>query len=183
MKKAKRVLDMQDDRLKMIDHGRAIFIQGELDETLVSTLNSRILALRKNSKKPITIFINSPGGKIGPSKVLLGLLKTPDQMGRTCLINTVATGRAISAAAHLLASGDYIISYPNAYIHFHGIWTNVEEITAEQAGNLQDEMLSINKNTATDLAAAVFNRMLLNYESQASNAFCAGGFGKTTKTL
>ncbi len=165
MRKLKGLLDKSNDEEKMIDQGRAIFVQGCLDDALVSTLTPQILALRKIPKKPITVFIDSIGGNIEACKVLLGLLKTPDQMGRTCLINTVVTGRACSSAAYLLASGDYIISYPNAYIHFHGIRTNVEEITAEQAGNLQDEMLSINKSTASTLAATVFNRMLLNYRS------------------
>jgi ATP-dependent protease ClpP protease subunit len=165
MKKLKRVLDKSNDKEKMIDHGRAIFVQGDLDETLVSTLTPQILALRKKALKPMTVFIDSTGGNINACKVLMGLLNTPDQMGRTCLINTVVTGRACSAAAHLLASGDYIISYPNAYIHFHGIRTNAEGITAEQAGSLQDEMLSLNKSTATNLAATVFDRMLLNYRS------------------
>jgi ATP-dependent protease ClpP protease subunit len=165
MKKFKRALDKSNDKEKMVDPGRAIFVQGDMDEALVSALTPKIIALRKNPKKPITVFIDSPGGSVGVYKTLLGLLKTPDQMGRTCLINTVATGRAFSAAAHLLASGDYIIAYPNASIRFHGIRTHVEEITAEQAGKLQDEMISIDKSTATSLAATVFNRMLLNYES------------------
>jgi len=165
MKKLKGVLDNSSDRGKMIDPGRAIFVQGDLDEALVSTLTPKIIALRKNPQKPISVFIDSTGGSMGVYKTILGLLKTPDQMGRTCLINTVVTGRACSAAAHLLASGDYIISYPNACIHFHGIRTHVEEITAEQAGKLQDEMISIGKSTATNLAATVFNRMLLNYRS------------------
>jgi ATP-dependent protease ClpP protease subunit len=165
MKKLKGVLDKANDREKMIDTGRAIFVQGDLEEALVSTLTPKIFALRKNPQKPITLFIDSAGGSVGAYKTLLGLLKTPDQSGRTCLINTVVTGRAYSAAAHLLASGDYIISYPNAIIHFHGIRTNVEDITAEQAGKLQDEMLSIDKSRAVSLAVSVFNRMLLNYES------------------
>ena len=165
MQKLHGVLDKSNDREKMIDPERAIFVQGDLDEALVSTLTPKIIALRKNPRKPITVFIDSTGGSMGVYKTILGLLKTPDQMGRTCLINTVVTGRACSAAAHLLASGDYIISCPNTYIHFHGILTHVEEITAEQAGKLQDELLSFDKSTATSLAATVFNRMLLNYQS------------------
>ena len=165
MKKIKRVLGKSNYKEKMIDHRRAIFVQGELDDALVSTLTPQILSLRKNTKRPITVFIDSPGGNINASRMIQALLRTPDQMGRTSLINTVVTGRACSGAADLLTSGDYIISYPNAYIHFHGIRTNVEEITAEQAGHLQEEMISINKSVATNLAATVFNRMLLNYES------------------
>ncbi len=91
MKKLKGILDKSDDREKMIDPGRAIFVQGDLDETLFSTLTPKIISLTKTCRKPITVFIDSAGGSMGAYKALLGLLKTPDQMGRTCRINTVAT--------------------------------------------------------------------------------------------
>lgn len=182
MNKAKGILDKSNEHLKMIDHERAIFVQGELDDALVSALTPKILALRKNPKKPITVFIDSPGGNVKAFTIIRGLLKTPDQIGRTCLINTVVTGQACSAAADLLTSGDYIIAYPNAYIHFHGIRTNVEEITAEQAGYFQDEMLSINKYSVTNLASTVFNRMLLNYESVRDQmSFMREALGKQLK--
>jgi ATP-dependent protease ClpP protease subunit len=165
MRKKRKVLDNSNDRRKMIDTERSVFIQGNLDDTLFSNLTPKIIALRKNSEKPITVFIDSPGGSLGVAGAIRGLLNAPDQMGRTCWINTVVTGRAFTAAAHLLTSGDYVISYPNANIHFHGTRTEVEGVTEEQAGKLQDEMFSINKSMATNLAAGVFNRMLLNYQS------------------
>lgn len=159
----KLVKDNSNDQVKLIDYERAIFIQGELNDNLVSILTPKILDLRKNSRSPITVFIDSPGGSLSSAEIIRGLLKTPDQTGRTCWVNTVVTGQACSAAADLLASGDYIISYPNAYIHFHGIRARAEEITVEQAGYLQEELLSANKSTAVRLAATVFDRMLLNY--------------------
>jgi ATP-dependent protease ClpP protease subunit len=165
MGKIKKGVDNSNDRMKMIDYERSVFVQGVLDDTLFSNLTPRITALRKNSEKPITVFIDSPGGSLGAEEAIRGLLHTPDQMGRTCWINTVVTGRAFSAAAVLLTSGDYIIAYPNASIHFHGTRTDAEGITAEQAGNLQDELCSMNKSIATNLSKTVFNGMLLNYES------------------
>ena len=165
MKKARRVVDNPEDRIRMINCDRAIFVQGELDDTLFSTLTPKIIALRKNSEKPITVFIDSPGGALGAAEAIRNLLGIPDQAGRTCWINTVVTGRAWSAAAGLLTAGDYIIAYPGASIHFHGTRTSVDGITAEQAGNLQNELASMNKSMATNLATAAFNRLLLNYES------------------
>jgi hypothetical protein len=163
MVEKRRVKNNFDDRVRLIDYEKAIFIQGELDNNLVSILTPKILALRKNPRCPITVFIDSPGGSVESAEIILGLLKTPDQMGRTCWINTVVTGQACSAAADLLASGDYIISYPNANICFHGVRARAEEITVERAGYLREELISLNKSTAIRLAATVFDRMLLNY--------------------
>jgi ATP-dependent protease ClpP protease subunit len=112
MGKIKKGVDNSNDRMKMIDYERSVFVQGVLDDTLFSNLTPRIIALRKKSEKPITVFIDSPGGSLGAEEAIRGLLHTPDQMGRTCWVNTVVTGRAFSAAAVLLTSGDYIIAYP-----------------------------------------------------------------------
>jgi hypothetical protein len=96
----------------------------------------------------------------------------------------VVTGRAWSAAAGLFAAGDYIIAYPNASIHFHGTRTSVDGITAEQAGNLQNEMASMNKTMATNLATAAFNRLLLNYEGVRDQMpFLRKALGKRLKTF
>jgi ATP-dependent protease ClpP protease subunit len=163
METKKRLKNKSNDQIKLINYQRAIFVQGNLDDNLVANLTPKIVSLRKNSRSPITVFIDSPGGSVTSAEIIRGLLKTPDQMGRTCWVNTVVTGQACSAGADLLASGDYIISYPNAYIHFHGIRARAEEITVEQAGNLQEELMSLNKSTAVRLAVTVFDRMLLNY--------------------
>ena len=165
MKRVRRAMDYSNDRIRVIDCNRAIFVQGDLDDALFSSLTPKIIALRKSSEMPITVFIDSPGGKLGVEEAIRELLHTPDQMGKTCWVNTVVTGRAWSAAADLLTSGDYIIAYPHASIHFHGTRTDVEGVTEEQAGRLQNEMVSMNKSMATNLAGRVFNRMLLNYQS------------------
>lgn len=163
METNKRVKNKSNDKIKLINYERVIFVQGNLDDNLVSNLTPKIVSLRKNSRSPITVFIDSPGGSVTSAEIIRELLETPDQMGRTCWINTVVTGQACSAAADLLASGDYIISYPSAYIHFHGIRARTEEITVEQAGYLQEELMSLNKSAAVRLAVTVFDRMLLNY--------------------
>lgn len=164
METKKRVRNKSNDQIKkLINYKRAIFIQGELDDNLISTLTPKILDLRSNSRSPITVFIDSPGGSINAGEIIRGLLKTPDQLGKTCWINTIVTGQACSAAADLLASGDYIISYPNASIHFHGVRARKEEITVEEIGYLQEKLLSLNKSLAVRLAVTVFDRLLLNY--------------------
>jgi len=87
---------------RLIDCRRPIFISGELNDALVRYLTPQIIALRNSSNAPITVFIDSPGGSVESTKVIYELLKTPNQMGEICWVNTVVTGRAGSAAADLL---------------------------------------------------------------------------------
>ncbi|MBP1716964.1 MAG: Clp protease [Deltaproteobacteria bacterium] len=163
---------------------RAIFVQGELNDTMFAAVTPKIIALRKNSERPITVFIDSPGGALGIAEAVQNLPRIPDQAGRTCWINMVVTGRAWSAAAGLLAAGDYIIAYPCASIYFHGTRTSVDGITAEQAGNFQNELASMNKSMATNLATAAFNRLLLNYEGvKEQMPFLRKAMGKRLKTF
>jgi len=73
------------------------------------------------------------------------------------------TGVACSAAADLLAQGDYISAYPHSYILFHGTRTQDEELTAEVAREDQKRLLSRNRTASLKLADTVFDRLLSNY--------------------
>ena len=74
----RRTKQKSSDQVKLIDYDRAIFVQGNLDDSLVSTLTPKILSLRKDSESPITVFIDSPGGSVVSGAIIRGLLKTPD---------------------------------------------------------------------------------------------------------
>ena len=95
---------------------RAIFVTGEIDEKLIHRLTPDICRLRAECAEPITAYIDSRGGSTLAADHLFALLKTPTQDGNV----TVATTRAASAAADILALGDYAIAYPHAVVHFHG---------------------------------------------------------------
>jgi ATP-dependent protease ClpP protease subunit len=99
---------------------RSILVGGEINAQLLLQLTPKILELRSASGEPITVYIDSNGGSVRIADMIRGLLNAPDQNGSRCRIITVSTGHAESAAADLLATGDYAIAYPHCSIWYHG---------------------------------------------------------------
>jgi len=96
---------------------RAIYLHGDIEPELVSSLTPQILSLQSQSRMPITVFIDSPGGNVESTHDLLELLSVSNQnYEEPCDIITVATVHAYSAAADILTSGSYAIAYPNSRI-------------------------------------------------------------------
>ena len=133
---------------------RSIFVVGEIDERQVHRLTPEICKLRGLGSEPITVYINSRGGSTNYAEHIRALLAAPDQEARVCRIITVATNRADSAAADLLALGDYAIAYPTATIHCHGTRLSADEITREKAEYLAASL----KETNEDFRASEFFR-------------------------
>lgn len=142
---------------------RAVFVTGEIDERLVHRLLPVICRLRGQSNDPITAYIDSRGGSTVSTEHLRSLFKAPSQDGKTCRLITVATTRAASAAADLLALGDYAIAYPRAIIHCHGTRRSADEITKESAESLAASLNEANEDFALRLARRVFARMAFHY--------------------
>lgn len=143
---------------------RSINIFGNLTDSLVNSVAADILLLRSVSSDPITVFINSNGGSTRSLEVLEGLLRTSDVDGKHCRIITVALGNAGSAAATLLASGDYAVAYPSAKIHFHGVrLSDAKEVTMERASDLATWLKDTNNSTAIRLAGGVASRLVFHY--------------------
>jgi ATP-dependent protease ClpP protease subunit len=92
--------------------GRAIYVTGVIDQTLVDRITPIINGLRFSSFDPITLYIDSLGGTIHCAEVIRRLITASNQDGDHCRLVTVVTGSAGSAAADLLALGDYAIAYP-----------------------------------------------------------------------
>jgi ATP-dependent protease ClpP protease subunit len=141
---------------------RAIFIGGEINDEMVARLTIPIVTLTRLAE-PITIFIDSDGGSVGAAQVLRGLLRTPSPSGDIARLTTVVTGRAHSAAADLLSSGDYVAAYSHASIHFHGERVVQRSVTAEEARYLQQDLLHDNKVASVTLARSMFPRMMWTY--------------------
>lgn len=79
---------------------RILFLKGPLEDENGDQLIAQLLALDADSDKPITLYINSPGGVITGMFAIydsVKLLKSP--------VNTVCVGLAASAGAFLLATG------------------------------------------------------------------------------
>lgn len=142
---------------------RAVFVTGEIGEPLVHRLTSDICGLRGVGSDPITVYINSRGGSTAHAEQIRALLTTPNQEGQVCRMITVATNRADSAAADLLALGDYAIAYPNAAIHCHGTRLSADEITKEKAEYLAASLKETNEDFALRLARRTFARMAFHF--------------------
>ena len=143
---------------------RAIYVVGEINQAMVDRLTPQILTLQQTSSEPITVYIDSPGGGTYYAQLILNLLKNHDQDNRHCQIITVVTGLAASAAADILASGDYAIAYRHATIHFHGVRTSRgDAITHESASSLAEALRQTNEGYALDLARQVLGRFMFVY--------------------
>jgi ATP-dependent protease ClpP protease subunit len=91
---------------------RAIYLQGEINQSLLDRHTSDIIKLKHGNQQPITVYIDSNGGDptLGERLLKLLLASGQDSDERGNLI-TVVTAQAASAAADLLSSGDYAIAY------------------------------------------------------------------------
>lgn len=143
---------------------RGVYVTEPLTQALVAKISPRIIELRKVVAEPISVFINSPGGDIRVLDILDGLLRSRDADGRRNRVITVALGDANSAAATLLALGDYAIAHRHSRMHFHGSRLPiVEELTAEVASDRAGRLAGLNRNIAMKLATEVMKRLVLRY--------------------
>ena len=89
---------------------RGVYILGRIDQQQVYRVTPDILRLRAESSDPITVYIDSFGGETLFAEDIRSLLYAPNQDSQVCRIVTVVTNVAASAAADLLALGDYAIA-------------------------------------------------------------------------
>ncbi len=139
---------------------RAVYIQGVIDEDLVVKLTPQINELRLASTESITLYLNSSGGDTDAAETISKLITAPHPDGGRCQLVTAVTGQAASAAADLLASGDYAIAYPHAKIMYHGV-SALRRVTTEGAALLASDLKRVNERYAEQLAARTFGRFFL----------------------
>lgn len=81
---------------------RILFLGTEIDSDVANIINSQLLYLQtENPNKPITMYINSPGGSVYDGMSIYDVSKFV-----SCPIATTCCGTAASMAAVLLSSGD-----------------------------------------------------------------------------
>jgi ATP-dependent protease ClpP protease subunit len=140
---------------------RSVFLTGKITQATAYELGPRIKALRAASGDPITLYIDSSGGSAAIAEGIRFLIKAPDQDGRRCRLITVVTGTAGSAAADLLALGDYAIAEPQADILYHGSRQAFEQVlTFEGASSLAANLQESNERLALRLARSSFPRII-----------------------
>jgi len=147
---------------------RAIFVQGRIEQQLIERLTPQIIKLQGQSREPITVYINSPGGSTSHADALTKLLLASDQdYSPSCRLVTVVTGRAASAAADLLCAGSYALAYPDSIVFFHGVRNLADgPITETDASEMMESMRHSNERYALALADKSLSRFGFRYISQ-----------------
>lgn len=149
---------------RTINWSRSLIIDSAIDDQLVKTLTPKILELRSAGTDPITIGINSPGGSLASLDVLLGLLTGPNQDNKKGSIITVATHRAYSAAANLLAFGDYAIAQNHSTVLYHDVrYGKIEDVTPEKARGTARSLQAVNDRFSLRLAHIIIKRLIWIY--------------------
>lgn len=95
---------------------RRIFLTGEINTEMANSILSQLIYLEEEPDKPITIYINSPGGEVNAGLMIYDAIQ-----GSKLPINMVCTGMAASMAAIILAGGQkghrYILEHSKVMIH------------------------------------------------------------------
>ena len=114
---------------------REIWVNREFSQDMANGVVQQLMALDKEGRDPIKIYINSPGGDVNAMFSIIDarmVLKSP--------VYTVNYGEAASAAAALFASGDKRFIMENARVMIHAAWGlaigNADEVQ-EQAEALR----------------------------------------------
>lgn len=99
---------------KMLEDRQVLCI-GEINAQHVNELILQLLYLESEEPtKPITLYINSPGGEISS-----GLALYDTMQAISCPIRTVCMGMAASMGALLFAAGDHRYILPHGKVMIH----------------------------------------------------------------
>ena len=97
--------------LKILNHSRYILLYDEINNDSAEMVVSKLKAMDiMNSKKPITLEINSPGGSVADGMSIINAIeniKAP--------VITIISGQALSMAALISIVGDKRLMYGNSY--------------------------------------------------------------------
>ncbi len=109
--------DKTMDIMSRLLQDRIIFIGQEINDPLANHIISQLIYLRATDpKKPISLYINSPGGDISAGFAIYDTMKYIE-----CDVHTYCIGMAASMAAVLLSSGTpgKRFALPNSRIMIH----------------------------------------------------------------
>ncbi len=134
-----------------------IFLGGPIDDNTANIVIAQLLfAQSEDSKKDISLYINSPGGSVTAG---LAILDTMNHIKND--VSTVCVGIAASAAAVILSAGKHgkRFALPNSEVMIHQPWGGAEgraadiEITAKHILKVRENLNKIlAKNTGKPLA-------------------------------
>jgi ATP-dependent protease ClpP protease subunit len=165
------------------NHNRSVSISGIIDDTLVSSLLPEIVKLQDESRQPITVYIDSPGGDTESARLLLDALRASDQdRSEPCRLITVALGEASSAASDILTAGDYALAYPFSSILCHGTRIRPSSsFTKAEAAGYAKYMAGQDEGFALTLARNCIDRFMFR-TAQILKQLCGPNASKPTET-
>ena len=121
---------------------RIVFVSGEIEDEMANAIVAQILFLQaEDSKKEISMYINSPGGSVTAGLAILDTMRMVK-----CPVATYCVGQAASMGAILLSAGEKGKRHalPNARIMIHQPWGGAQgkasdiEITAKEILRLKE---------------------------------------------
>ena len=121
---------------------RIVFVGGEVEDGMANSVIAQLLFLQaEDSKKEISMYINSPGGSVTAGLAILDTMRMVK-----CPIATYCIGQAASMGAILLAAGEKGRRHalPHSRIMIHQPWGGAQgkasdiEITAREILRLKD---------------------------------------------
>jgi ATP-dependent Clp protease protease subunit len=130
-----------------VTQNRTIRIIGEITDDTAAYICSEIRYLSKNSKEPLTLILNSPGGSISAGMAIYDTLNASG-----CEVTTVVEGMAASMAAFLAtcaATKGRRFCQPNAEIMVHqplgGVQGQASDISiaADHINSTKKKMIKI----------------------------------------
>ena len=110
-KEKKKYCDLKDE-------SRCIYLFDEIGPDSSEEFIKKLHYLEKKSKKPITVFINSPGGGCADGFAIIDAL-----LLSKCPITTVAIGEICSMAPGVFIAGKRRLVTEHTFIMFHPITT------------------------------------------------------------
>ena len=121
---------------------RIVFVSGEIGDEMANAIVAQLLFLQaEDSKKEISMYINSPGGSVTAGLAILDTMRMVK-----CPVATYCVGQAASMGAILLSAGEKGKRHalPNARIMIHQPWGGAHgkasdiEITAKEILRLKE---------------------------------------------
>jgi ATP-dependent Clp protease protease subunit len=91
-----------------------LYISGEITEELADEVNRALLILSSESRDPITVIINSPGGSTNAGLSIIDMMQLTG-----CRIRCVCTCLAASMAAVIFSQGDERIMLRHSRLMLH----------------------------------------------------------------
>ena len=158
--------------------GRRLFLDEDVDETIIGFLVRGLHLLETKSNEPITVFISTTGGDCYAGLALYDAL-----CASPCEIITVGMGRVMSMGTILLLAGDKRLAYPNTSFLWHSVASDAadseklfsQETNTQETKRVMDILVEIYGERSKQPAS--FWRRWLRYEDRYDGAVKAVELG------